>query len=67
MSGPTPDKARLGVPDRWMYCPKSGKIVGNRFFPFKTPLCGLYDDQIEKRFRFHPDDVFNHPTVKGKK
>ncbi|KAK5975840.1 hypothetical protein GCK32_016229, partial [Trichostrongylus colubriformis] len=93
MSGPTPEKALIGVPDRWMHCPKTGKVrqsdvfrnvaygclniyitlfndaelVDGLFFPFKTPLCSLYDDQIEKRLRFHPEDVFNHPAVKGKK
>uniref|UniRef100_A0A7I4YXB1 mRNA-capping enzyme n=1 Tax=Haemonchus contortus TaxID=6289 RepID=A0A7I4YXB1_HAECO len=67
MSGPTPEKALIGVPDRWMHCPKTGKLVDGLFFPFKTPLCSLYDDQIEKNLRFHPEDVFNHPAVKGKK
>ncbi|CAJ0591841.1 unnamed protein product [Cylicocyclus nassatus] len=67
MSGPTPEKALIGVPDRWMHCPKTGKVVDNLFFPFKTPLCSLYDDQIDKRLRFHPEDVFNHPAVRGKK
>ncbi|KAL6741945.1 hypothetical protein Aduo_015150 [Ancylostoma duodenale] len=67
MSGPTPEKALIGVPDRWMHCPKTGKVVDGLFFPFKTPLCSLYDDQIEKRLRFHPEDVFNHPAVRGKK
>ncbi|KAK6755147.1 hypothetical protein RB195_013868 [Necator americanus] len=67
MSGPTPEKALIGVPDRWMHCPKTGKVVDGLFFPFKTPLCSLYDDQIEKRLRFHPEDVFNHPAIKGKK
>ncbi|KAK6051326.1 hypothetical protein COOONC_11170, partial [Cooperia oncophora] len=42
-------------------------LVDGLFFPFKTPLCSLYDDQIEKKLRFHPEDVFNHPAVKGKK
>ncbi|VDL74039.1 unnamed protein product [Nippostrongylus brasiliensis] len=67
MSGPTPDKALIGVPDRWMHCPKTGKVVDGLFFPFKTPLCSLYDSQIEKKLRFHPEDVFNHPAVRGKK
>ncbi|VDP12627.1 unnamed protein product [Heligmosomoides polygyrus] len=42
-------------------------LVDGLFFPFKTPLCSLYDDQIEKKLRFHPEDVFNHPAVRGKK
>ncbi|GMS81928.1 hypothetical protein PENTCL1PPCAC_4103, partial [Pristionchus entomophagus] len=68
MSGPTPEKAMLGAPDRWLYCPKIGKVVENLFLPFKTPLCALYDNQIEKkRLQFHPQDVFDCPQVKGKK
>uniref|UniRef100_A0A158P8V7 mRNA-capping enzyme n=1 Tax=Angiostrongylus cantonensis TaxID=6313 RepID=A0A158P8V7_ANGCA len=67
MSGPTLDKVLIGVPDRWMHCPKTGKVIDGLFFPFKTPLCALYDDQIEKRLRFHPEHVFNHPSIKGRK
>ncbi|VDM64584.1 unnamed protein product [Angiostrongylus costaricensis] len=67
MSGPTLDKVLIGVPDRWMHCPKTGKVIDGLFFPFKTPLCALYDDQIEKRLRFHPEHVFNHPSIRGRK
>ena len=44
--GPTPEKAKFGVPDRWMRCPRKGKVIANKFIPFKTPLCSLYDDQV---------------------
>lgn len=27
--------------------------------PFKTPLCGFYDELMERKHRFHPEDVFN--------
>ncbi|KJH53399.1 mRNA capping enzyme, catalytic domain protein [Dictyocaulus viviparus] len=67
MSGPTLEKTHIGVPDRWMHCPKVGKIVDGLFLPFKTPLCALYDAQIEKKLRFYPEHVFNHPSVKGRK
>ncbi|CAJ0956615.1 unnamed protein product, partial [Mesorhabditis belari] len=59
--GPSKEIAmRYGLPDRWLYCPKMGNLVTNRFFPFKTPLCSLYDDQIpDPALRFHPSDVFS--------
>uniref|UniRef100_A0A915PZ12 mRNA-capping enzyme n=1 Tax=Setaria digitata TaxID=48799 RepID=A0A915PZ12_9BILA len=57
---PNIDKARLGPPDRWLYCPPLGSVVAKHFLPFKTPLCKLYDDQIEKKWQFHPRDVFAH-------
>uniref|UniRef100_A0A1I7U452 TYR_PHOSPHATASE_2 domain-containing protein n=1 Tax=Caenorhabditis tropicalis TaxID=1561998 RepID=A0A1I7U452_9PELO len=65
---PTPDKARMGLPDRWLHCPKTGTLVNNLFFPFKTPLCRMYDAQIaEKRHRFYPGDVFASPFLNGQK
>ncbi|CAI4222640.1 unnamed protein product [Auanema sp. JU1783] len=68
MSGPNPERAKAGgIPDRWLYCPKIGQVVADIFLPFKVPLCSLYDDQIDKQYRFHPEDVFKHPSVKGKK
>lgn len=82
--GPTPDKARMGLPDRWLHCPKTGtvcakseisvvhcshfQLINNLFFPFKTPLCKMYDNQIaERRYQFHPAEVFSHPHLHGKK
>ncbi|CAA99765.2 mRNA guanylyltransferase [Caenorhabditis elegans] len=66
--GPTPDKARMGLPDRWLHCPKTGTLINNLFFPFKTPLCKMYDNQIaERRYQFHPAEVFSHPHLHGKK
>lgn len=66
--GPTPDKAKIGLPDRWLHCPKTGTLVNDLFFPFKTPLCKMYDAQIaEKRYRFHPADVFSSPFLNGKR
>ncbi|VDK53935.1 unnamed protein product [Anisakis simplex] len=57
-AGPNETKAKLGPPDRWMYCPPMGSVVAKHFLPFKTPLCKLYDDQIEPKYQFHPRDVF---------
>lgn len=34
--------------------------MAKHFLPFKTPLCKLYDEQIEKVYQFHPRDVFAH-------
>ncbi|MCP9259796.1 mRNA-capping enzyme [Dirofilaria immitis] len=53
------EKARLGPPDRWLYCPSLGSIVAKHFLPFKTPLCKLYDDQIEKSGNFI-HEMFSH-------
>ncbi|EFO19544.1 hypothetical protein LOAG_08948 [Loa loa] len=55
---PNIEKARLGPPDRWLYCPPLGSVIAKHFLPFKTPLCKLYDEQIEKKWQFHPRDVF---------
>ncbi|CAI2314212.1 unnamed protein product [Caenorhabditis sp. 36 PRJEB53466] len=66
--GPTPEKARMGLPDRWLHCPKTGTLVQDLFFPFKTPLCAMYDQQIsERRLQFHPADVFSNPNLQGRK
>ncbi|GMT11423.1 hypothetical protein PFISCL1PPCAC_2720 [Pristionchus fissidentatus] len=66
--GPNPTKAaQLGLPDRWLHCPKIGKVVENMFLPFKTPLCSLYDNQMKKEQQFHPQQVFDSPQAKGKK
>ncbi|ULU10947.1 hypothetical protein L3Y34_014870 [Caenorhabditis briggsae] len=66
--GPTPDKARLGLPDRWLHCPKTGTIVNDLFFPFKTPLCKMYDQQIpERKWKFSPADVFSSPFLNGRR
>ncbi|KHN80906.1 mRNA-capping enzyme [Toxocara canis] len=62
--GPNEEKAKLGPPDRWLYCPAMGSVVAKHFLPFKTPLCKLYDDQIERKYQFHPRDVFAH-KLKG--
>ncbi|CAJ0586431.1 unnamed protein product, partial [Mesorhabditis spiculigera] len=45
-----------------------GKLVFGRFFPFKTPLCSLYDNQIQDAsLRFHPADAFDAMKRQGKK
>uniref|UniRef100_A0AAF5CZB4 mRNA-capping enzyme n=1 Tax=Strongyloides stercoralis TaxID=6248 RepID=A0AAF5CZB4_STRER len=50
----------LGIPDRWLYCPKIGKVISETFVPFKTPLSSLYDSQIpDSSLYFHPQDVFD--------
>ncbi|KAK6023452.1 mRNA capping enzyme, catalytic domain protein [Ostertagia ostertagi] len=40
MSGPTPEKALIGVPDRWMHCPKTGKVESHGCLYRKMPLAG---------------------------
>uniref|UniRef100_A0A0N5AHZ1 mRNA-capping enzyme n=1 Tax=Syphacia muris TaxID=451379 RepID=A0A0N5AHZ1_9BILA len=72
--GPNHQNIHHGPPDRWMYCPKVGKasflcfkkVIAEHFLPFKTPLCSMYDDQVEKQYRFHPLDVFS-TKLKGVK
>ncbi|KAH7730826.1 mRNA capping enzyme domain-containing protein [Aphelenchoides avenae] len=55
----TREKAlELGLPNRWTYCPPMGKVVAERFLPMKTPLSTLYDELLEPKLRFHPQDVF---------
>uniref|UniRef100_A0A914VM93 mRNA-capping enzyme n=1 Tax=Plectus sambesii TaxID=2011161 RepID=A0A914VM93_9BILA len=59
-NGPTLEKARrFGIPDRWMRCPRKGKVIANKFVPFKTPLCTLYDELVPEQYRFTPQMVFN--------
>lgn len=66
--GPTPDKARMGLPDRWLHCPKTGTLVNDLFFPFKTPLCKMYDQQIpDRKFKFNPAEVFSSPFLNGRR
>ncbi|KAJ1348574.1 hypothetical protein KIN20_003906 [Parelaphostrongylus tenuis] len=67
MEGTTSKSARLGVPRRWMYCPKVGKVIDGLFLPFKTPLCSLYDDRIDEPLRFYVKHVFTHPSLEGRK
>lgn len=57
--GPNLQNIHHGPPDRWMYCPKMGKVIAEHFLPFKTPLCSMYDDQVEKQYRFYPLDLFS--------
>ncbi|MFH4982993.1 hypothetical protein AB6A40_009702 [Gnathostoma spinigerum] len=66
--GPTPEKAKLGPPDRWMYCPPMAtEVIGKHFLAFKTPLCSLYDSQVEKQYQFHPKDVFKKKLAGAEK
>ncbi|VDN17213.1 unnamed protein product [Gongylonema pulchrum] len=62
-AGSNVDKSRMVLPDRWVYCPPMGSIVAKHFLPFKTPLSKLYDEQIEKKYQFHPRDVFAQQFV----
>ncbi|CEF63181.1 mRNA-capping enzyme [Strongyloides ratti] len=59
-TGPKQHSVDLGIPDRWLYCPKIGKVISETFVPFKTPLSSLYDSQIpDSSLYFHPQDVFD--------
>uniref|UniRef100_A0A0N4Z0I5 mRNA-capping enzyme n=1 Tax=Parastrongyloides trichosuri TaxID=131310 RepID=A0A0N4Z0I5_PARTI len=59
-SGISDRSVSFGLPDRWLYCPKIGKVISQIFVPFKTPLSTLYDSQIsDPSLYFHPQDVFD--------
>lgn len=58
-TGPTPAKAQLGPPPRWLKCPRKGLSVAGRFVACKTPLCELYDEFVPEMYRFTPEMVFN--------
>uniref|UniRef100_A0A7E4ZVT1 mRNA-capping enzyme n=1 Tax=Panagrellus redivivus TaxID=6233 RepID=A0A7E4ZVT1_PANRE len=62
LNGITRDLAmKLGLPKRWTYCPKYGGVLCNTFLPMKAPLSEGYDDLLEPRYRFHPEEVFTAP------
>jgi mRNA-capping enzyme len=56
----------LGLPKRWLYCPKYGQIVHELFLPLKTPLSEGYDDLMETQWRFHPQNIFKAKHVGAK-
>lgn len=68
-NGPTIEKAKLGLPERWLRCPRLGQAIemnekfSAKFLPFKTPLCRLYDDQIPEQYRFTPQMIFDNGRV----
>uniref|UniRef100_A0AC35TXA8 mRNA-capping enzyme mRNA 5'-triphosphate monophosphatase mRNA guanylyltransferase n=1 Tax=Rhabditophanes sp. KR3021 TaxID=114890 RepID=A0AC35TXA8_9BILA len=54
-------QGNLTLPERWLYCPKIGGIVEDKFVPFKTPLSSKFDSEIPDRsLRFQPSHVFEH-------
>ena len=46
--------ANLGPPDRWLKCPRYGKML-EKFVPFKTPLDERYDNFVPEQYRFTPE------------
>ncbi|KAI1707412.1 dual specificity phosphatase, catalytic domain-containing protein [Ditylenchus destructor] len=57
---------KMGLPNRWLYCPPMGKVVAERFLPMKTPMSTIYDPQIEPKYQFHPQDVFERQIIGAK-
>ncbi|PVD31857.1 hypothetical protein C0Q70_07276 [Pomacea canaliculata] len=49
----------LLIPPRWLHCPRKGSAIQEKFFPFKTPLDGRYDDQIPEESRFSLEMLFS--------
>ena len=41
-------------PDRWLKCPRKGKLIADKFLPFKTPLSSNYRDSVPEKDRFPP-------------
>lgn len=35
------------IPPRWLRCPRRGKLIDQKFLPFKTILDSRYDDQVD--------------------
>ncbi|GIY54817.1 mRNA-capping enzyme [Caerostris darwini] len=44
----------LGPPPRWLYCPRKGSLIAEKFIAFKTPLDKSYDSQIPEECIFSP-------------
>lgn len=44
----------LGIPPRWLNCPRKGSLIADKFLPFKTPLSSAYDEQVPEANRFSP-------------
>ncbi|XP_065897990.1 mRNA-capping enzyme-like [Dysidea avara] len=42
----------MNIPERWLNCPRKGRIVAGKFLPFKTPLSDRYNDQVPEENRF---------------
>lgn len=42
----------MSIPERWLNCPRKGKVVAGKFLPFKTPLSDRYNDQVPEENRF---------------
>ena len=43
------------IPPRWLNCPRFGRVIGDIFLPFKTPLDRRYDAQVPVAHRFSPE------------
>lgn len=45
----------LGIPPRWLNCPRKGLVIAEKFLPFKTPLSDAYNDEVPLANRFSPN------------
>lgn len=55
-------KAELGIPPRWLNCPRKGSLIADKFLAFKTPLSEVYDDQVPEECRFSPEMLLASTT-----
>ncbi|GFY58209.1 mRNA-capping enzyme [Trichonephila inaurata madagascariensis] len=44
----------LGPPPRWLYCPRKGALIVDKFIAFKTPLDDSYNSQVPEECTFTP-------------
>ncbi|KFD51829.1 hypothetical protein M514_07356 [Trichuris suis] len=57
----------LEPPQRWLRCPRKGKVISGIFLPFKTPLSHKYDKVVPEENRFYPSMVLKADDLGGKK
>uniref|UniRef100_A0A914Z5U1 mRNA-capping enzyme n=1 Tax=Panagrolaimus superbus TaxID=310955 RepID=A0A914Z5U1_9BILA len=54
----------VGLPSRWINCPKYGSVIQGIFLPFKTPLSDAYDDLLGDETKFYPQEIFDKEGAK---
>ncbi|KAI6660371.1 mRNA-capping enzyme-like [Oopsacas minuta] len=57
------EKQSINLPESWLKCPRKGKLIADKFLPFKTPLCSDFSDLTQEKDRFPPSMLatLKHP------
>ena len=55
------EKQIFNPPERWLKCPRKGRLIADRFLPFKTPLSSNYRDTVPDRDTFPPSMLASQP------